>query len=145
MNALPPRGQLSGKPAPDADHVRLTMDFATDLADDVLPATEAVPPASAPEQPPPTARRGEPPRPPVPPGLAALELTLTVEVGQLRIPLRQLREVEPGQLLALDRLTSEPVAILVNGRLFAHGEIVAIGDRFGVRLTNIADASAESV
>jgi flagellar motor switch protein FliN len=143
MNALPPKGQIPGKPTPDADHVRLTMDFASDLTEDSLPGTGDTELAPVPEQQP-RAKRAQPP-PAVPPGLAALELTLTVEVGQLRIPLRQLMAVEPGQLLALDRLTSEPVAVLVNGRLFAHGEIVAIRDRFGVRLTDIADASGGPV
>ena len=141
MNALPPKGQLAPKQAGEADHVRLTMDFATDLAD------EAPPPGAEADAP--AARRPSrahgmdpPPGPAIPPGLAGLELTLTVEVGQLRIPLRQLMAVEPGQLLALDRLACEPVSVLVNGRPFARGEIVAIGDRFGVRLTDIVDAPA---
>lgn len=140
MNAIPPKGQMAPKAAKGAkapppgesadEHVRLTMDFASDLATDAgLPeadaAEEAIPRAA--------------PQPPVPAGLAALELTLTVEVGQLRIPLKDLMAVEPGQLLALDRMTAEPVAVLVNGKLFARGEIVAVGERFGVRLTDIAD------
>ena len=141
MNAIPPKGQMATRsakgvktdpPGESADeHVRLTMDFASELATDAVAAA----PGAAEESDP----RAAPPPPPVPAGLAALELTLTVEVGQLRIPLKDLMAVEPGQLLALDRMTAEPVAVLVNGKLFARGEIVAVGERFGVRLTDIAD------
>jgi len=64
-----------------------------------------------------------------------------VEVGGLNIALKDLMSVEPGQLLALDRMTSEPVSVLVNGKPFARGEIVAIGDRYGVRLLEIVPAA----
>ncbi|PZU49891.1 MAG: flagellar motor switch protein FliN [Sphingomonas sp.] len=141
MNAIPPKGQMAARSAKGAktdtpgdstdEHVRLTMDFASELATDAVAAA----PDAAEESDPRTA----PLQQSVPAGLAALELTLTVEVGQLRIPLKDLMAVEPGQLLALDRMTAEPVAVLVNGKLFARGEIVAVGERFGVRLTDIAD------
>lgn len=71
------------------------------------------------------------------PQFAGIELSLTVEVGSLRIALKDLVAVEPGQLLALDRMTNEPVSVLVNGKPFARGEIVAVGDRYGVRLLEI--------
>ena len=73
----------------------------------------------------------------MPAQLAAIEVTLSVEVGSRMIPLRELLEVEPGQLFALDRMTNEPVTILVNGKPFAHGEVVAMGERFGVRLIDL--------
>lgn len=75
------------------------------------------------------------------PQFADIELALTVEVGSLNIPLKELMAVEPGQLLALDRMTSEPVNVLVNGKPFARGEIVAVGDRYGVRLLEIVSGS----
>ena len=73
----------------------------------------------------------------VPAQLAAIEVLLSVEVGSHRLPLRDLLGVEAGQLFTLDRRTSEPVTVLVNGRPFAAGEIVAIGEHFGVRLLDI--------
>mgnify|MGYP001081367708 CR=1 FL=1 len=73
----------------------------------------------------------------VPPQLAATEVLLSVEVGSHLLPLRDLLDVEAGQLFTLDRMTNEPVTVLVNGRPFATGEIVAIGDHFGVRLLDI--------
>jgi len=78
----------------------------------------------------------------VPPQLAGIEVTLTVEIGSHRLPLKDLLSIDPGQLFALDRMTSEPVSILVNGKPFAQGEIVAIGDRFGVRLLDIVEPKA---
>jgi flagellar motor switch protein FliN/FliY len=79
------------------------------------------------------------PKSTVPSRLSAVEVTVTVELGSQRLSLRDLLAIEPGQLFSLDRLTAEPVDILVNGRPFARGEVVAIGDRFGVRLTDLVD------
>lgn len=79
----------------------------------------------------------------MPAQLAGIEVVLSVEVGSHRLPLRDLLSVEAGQLFPLDRLTSEPVTVLVNGRPFAAGEIVSIGDRFGVRLLDILSGEAE--
>ncbi|MGL6044528.1 MAG: FliM/FliN family flagellar motor switch protein [Sandaracinobacteroides sp.] len=76
----------------------------------------------------------------MPASLAGIEVMLSVEVGNLKLPLKDLLSVEPGRLFALDRMTSEPVTVLVNGKPFARGEIVAIGERFGVRLLEIVPA-----
>jgi flagellar motor switch protein FliN/FliY len=75
--------------------------------------------------------------------LAGIEVMLSVEIGSHRLPLKELMAVDPGQLFPLDRMTSEPVSILVNGRPFARGEVVAIGDRFGVRLLDMVSQEAE--
>ena len=75
--------------------------------------------------------------PGVPAHFASIEVNLSVEIGSRMVPLRELMSVEPGQLFALDRMTNEPVTILVNGKPFAHGEVVAMGERFGVRLIDL--------
>lgn len=72
------------------------------------------------------------------PTLARIEVTVTVEVGRTRMTLSEIASVSPGELVALDRMTDEPVDVLVNGRLFARGEIVALGTSFGVRLVELA-------
>ena len=77
----------------------------------------------------------------LPPLLAGIEVTLSVEIGSHRLPLGDLMAVDPGQIFALDRLTSEPVSVLVNGKPFARGEIVTMGDRFGVQLLEIEGLS----
>lgn len=76
----------------------------------------------------------------VPAQLAGVAVTLSVEVGAHQLTLQDLVNVEPGQLFALDRMTDEPVTILVNGQPFAEGEVVALDDRFGVRLLAILPA-----
>lgn len=110
-------------------------------------APEAAPEASGPAEPAPAgdAGRAGARRPArtladsLPPHLAGLEIILSVEVGRARVPLADLVAVEPGQLFDLDTLVSEPVSILANGRPFASGEIVAVGDRFGVRIVALAE------
>jgi flagellar motor switch protein FliN/FliY len=75
----------------------------------------------------------------IPSHLAGIEVVVSVEVGRTRLPLGELLEVEPGQLFDLESLVNEPVSILVNGRPFATGEIMAVGERFGVRIVALED------
>jgi flagellar motor switch protein FliN/FliY len=168
MNAIPPKGQMpqpENPGHPQGDPIHLTMSFEddmpaeTDFADADQPGQAEAPgsrsaaeqspptrPGAGQAQPDPAAATGSqgptrPVRGALPPQFAGIELALTVEVGGLNIALRDLMSVEPGQLLALDRMTSEPVSVLVNGKPFARGEIVAIGDRYGVRLLEIVPAT----
>ena len=77
----------------------------------------------------------------VPPDKLALlfdvPLTVTVELGRTRMTLKQILELSVGSLIELDKLTGEPVDILVNGKLIARGEVVVIDENFGVRITEI--------
>lgn len=74
--------------------------------------------------------------------LSDIELELCVEIGRARLPLRQLLALTPGAVIELDRALGEPVDVLVNGRLVAKGQIVTIGDTFGVRLSQIVEGGA---
>ncbi|MEY2882528.1 MAG: hypothetical protein RL490_252 [Pseudomonadota bacterium] len=67
----------------------------------------------------------------------AISVRLSVEVGALRMSLREVLALQPGMVHALDRRVDQPVDVLINDRLIARGEIVAIGDRFGVKLTEV--------
>ncbi|MFQ3596586.1 MAG: flagellar motor switch protein FliN, partial [Sphingomonadaceae bacterium] len=99
------------------------------------PAHQAAPrPRQAPADPAAAARLMGIPTP-----LARIEVTVAVEVGRTRMPLAELVSVEPGALVSLDRMADSPVDILVNGKPFARGEIVAIGEQFGVRITDLCD------
>ncbi len=64
-------------------------------------------------------------------------LTLTAELGRCTLRLSEVLALGAGSLVALDRAAGAPVDLLVNNRLIAHGEVVAIDDRFGVRITDI--------
>jgi len=66
-----------------------------------------------------------------------IPVTLTVEIGRTKMPIRNLLQLNQGGIVALDRLAGEPLDVLVNGTLVAHGEVVVVNDKFGVRLTDI--------
>ncbi|WP_426165103.1 flagellar motor switch protein FliN [Sandarakinorhabdus sp. DWP1-3-1] len=72
----------------------------------------------------------------------AITVRLSVEVGAIRMTLRDVLALEVGSVHALDRRVDQPVDVLINERLIARGEIVAIGDRFGVKLTEIVPGAA---
>lgn len=69
--------------------------------------------------------------------LANVEMEVTVQLGQTRRNIREILSYGPGSVLELDRLAGESVDILVNGRLVAKGEVVVIGENFGVRVTDL--------
>jgi flagellar motor switch protein FliN/FliY len=67
----------------------------------------------------------------------AISVRLSVEVGAIRMSLREVLALQIGSVHTLDRRLDQPVDVLINERLIARGEIVSIGDRFGVKLTEI--------
>lgn len=69
--------------------------------------------------------------------LLDVPLHVTVELGRARLPVRDLLALQTGSVIELDRTAGQPVDILVNDRLIAHGEVVVIEDHFGVRITDI--------
>ncbi|WP_374711446.1 flagellar motor switch protein FliN [Symbiobacterium terraclitae] len=77
---------------------------------------------------------------PAPLGLLSdVELELTVELGQSRRSLREILAMGPGSVLELDKHAGEAVDLLVNGRLVARGEVVVIGENYGVRITELVN------
>ena len=71
--------------------------------------------------------------------LENIEVQLSVEVGNTEIKIRDLLRLNEGSVIELDRLAGDPLDILVNGTMIAKGEIVMVGERFGVRFTEIVD------
>ncbi len=82
-------------------------------------------------------------------GLADLNLdvildvpvSLSLEVGRTRMPIRNLLQLNRGSVVELERGAGDPLDLYVNGTLIAHGEVVVINDRFGVRLTDVVSPS----
>ncbi len=74
-------------------------------------------------------------------GLMNVPVQVTVQLGTARMNLSDLMQLGPGSLLTLDRQAHEPCDILVNGRVIARGEIVTVGDQYGVRISEISPAS----
>jgi flagellar motor switch protein FliN/FliY len=71
--------------------------------------------------------------------LADVQVELAVEIGRVKLPLRDLLSLEPGSVLELDRSADAPVDVLVNGCLVARGEVVVIDGEFGVRITAVVE------
>lgn len=66
-----------------------------------------------------------------------IPVSVTVEIGRTKMTIRNLLQLNQGGIVALDRLAGDPLDVLVNGTLVAHGEVVVVNDKFGVRLTDI--------
>lgn len=71
--------------------------------------------------------------------LADVQVELAVELGRVKLPLRDLLSLAPGAVLELDRSADAPVDVLVNGCLVARGEVVVIDGEFGVRITAVVE------
>lgn len=69
--------------------------------------------------------------------LADVELTVTVELGRVRLPLRDLLRLQEGTVVELDRLAGAPVDVLANGTPIARGDVVVVGDELGVRISEL--------
>ncbi|WP_341829272.1 flagellar motor switch protein FliN [Thiomicrorhabdus marina] len=69
--------------------------------------------------------------------LLDVPVTLQLEIGRAKVSIRNLLSYTQGSVVEMDRLAGEPLDLLVNGTLIAHGEVVVINDKFGVRLTDV--------
>ncbi|HKJ65670.1 MAG TPA: flagellar motor switch protein FliN [Desulfopila sp.] len=70
-----------------------------------------------------------------------IPLQVSVEVGRTRILLKELLSMSEGYVIELEKLAGEPLDLYVNDRLIAHGEAVLVGDKFGIRLTDVISKS----
>ena len=66
-----------------------------------------------------------------------IPVTITMEVGHAKISIRNLLQLNQGSVIELERMAGEPLDVLVNGTLIAHGEVVVVNDKFGIRLTDV--------
>ena len=71
--------------------------------------------------------------------LENIDVNLTVEVGRTEITIRDLLRLNEGSVVELDRLAGDPLDIMVNNTKIAKGEVVMVGERFGVRFGEIVD------
>lgn len=70
-----------------------------------------------------------------------IPVSLSMEVGSTEIAIRNLLQLSQGSVIELDRMAGEPLDVKVNGTLIAHGEVVVVNDRFGIRLTDVVSPS----
>jgi flagellar motor switch protein FliN/FliY len=64
-------------------------------------------------------------------------VTLSMEVGRSRVPIRNLLQLNQGSVVELERAAGEPLDVYANGTLIAHGEVVVVNDKFGIRLIDV--------
>ena len=66
-----------------------------------------------------------------------IPVTLSMEIGRTELPIHSLLQLNQGSVVELDRLAGEPMDVLINGTLIAHGEVVVVNEKFGIRLTDV--------
>lgn len=69
--------------------------------------------------------------------LENIDVSLTVEVGRAELTIRDLLRLSEGSVIELNRMAGDPLDVLVNGTLIAKGEVVMVGDRFGIRFGHV--------
>ena len=70
-----------------------------------------------------------------------IPVRISMEVGSTAITIRNLLQLNQGSVIELDRLAGEALDVLVNGTLIAHGEVVVVNDKFGIRMTDVISPS----
>ncbi len=73
--------------------------------------------------------------------LLDVPVRLTVELGNCQMPMRDVLQLAVGSVVQLDKVADAPVDLFVNNKLVAHGEVVVVEDRFGIKITEIIGAS----
>jgi flagellar motor switch protein FliN/FliY len=73
-----------------------------------------------------------------------IDVRLTVELGRAQMSLREVLDLAEESVVMLERLTDEPLDVMVNGKLIAKGEVIAEGNRFGLRILELVGESREA-
>lgn len=66
-----------------------------------------------------------------------VKVKMTVQLGSCEIPMKQIIDLNPGTIIQLKQQAKDPVALMVNGKLIAYGEVVVVDDNFGVKITEL--------
>jgi flagellar motor switch protein FliN/FliY len=69
--------------------------------------------------------------------LLDIPVTMSLEVGRSRVSIRNLLQLNQGSVIELERASGDPLDVFVNGTLVAHGEVVVVNEKFGIRLTDV--------
>ncbi len=73
--------------------------------------------------------------------LLDIQLPVSIELGRTKMYIRDILQLTRGSVVEFEKLASEPVDLLVNGKKVAEGEIVVIDKHFGIRITSLVDAA----
>jgi flagellar motor switch protein FliN/FliY len=69
--------------------------------------------------------------------LLDVPVTVTVELGSCRMPMREVLQLNSGSVVQLDKIANAPVDLYVNQKRIAHGEVVVVEDRLGIKITKV--------
>ncbi len=69
-----------------------------------------------------------------------IPVNISMQIGSTKISIRNLLKLNQGSVVELDRLAGEPLDVMVNGTLIAHGEVVVVNEKYGIRLTDVISA-----
>jgi flagellar motor switch protein FliN/FliY len=69
-----------------------------------------------------------------------VKVDMTVQLGTAKLPMKDVVELSPGAQIQLKQNAKDPVSLMVNGKLIAHGEVVVIDDKFGLKITEIVNS-----
>ncbi len=73
--------------------------------------------------------------------LMDLTLPVAIELGRTNMLIRDILDLQRGSVVEFEKLASEPVDVLINGKKMAEGEVVVIEKHFGIRITNLVETS----
>jgi flagellar motor switch protein FliN/FliY len=77
--------------------------------------------------------------------LLDLTLPVSIELGRTSMTVQEILRLGRGSVIQLERLAGEPIDIYVGDRRFAEGEVVVLGEHFGVRITRIVSSQASTL
>ena len=69
-----------------------------------------------------------------------IPVNISLQIGSAKISIRNLLKLNQGSVVELERLAGEPLDVMVNGTLIAHGEVVVVNEKYGIRLTDVISA-----
>ena len=69
--------------------------------------------------------------------LLDVNMSLSIEIGRAQIKLNDLLNLSKGSVIELDKLSGEPLDIFANGKLIAHGEVISVNGKYGIRITSV--------
>lgn len=70
-----------------------------------------------------------------------VKLKVTVQLGSIQLPMREVLELVPGSIVQLSQHASDPVGLFVNDKLVAYGEVVVVEDNFGIKITELVGSA----
>ena len=76
--------------------------------------------------------------------LLDVKVKVTVQVGSVLLPMREVLELAPGSIVRLTQHASDPVGLFVNDKLVAYGEVVVVEDNFGIKITELVGSARQS-